>query len=99
MAMNTGIEKSRRRDGGSDGGGFGNLTEGSGQMLLKIRSGTGMWNHPPHLKGRLHSLEWAHMVQFGCLLPLRWILVHVESCKNSVGSVLTFSGGPQQRNA
>lgn len=51
-------------------------------MLLEIRSRAGMWNRPPHLKRRLHSLRWARThdstVQSGRLLPLRCILVQVR---------------------
>lgn len=107
VAQNTGIEKSRLRK--ED---LGTLTEGSGQMLLEIRSRAGMWNHPPHLKRRLHSQWWAR--QCGCthihnvhisltqsagLPPLRFILVQVESCKNLIGKVLSFSAGPRLGDA
>lgn len=59
-------------------GGFGILAEGSGQMLLEIRSSAGMWDHPLHLGRGLHSLA-GHMhkptAQLAYLLPLRCVLI------------------------
>lgn len=68
----------RKREKQAQAGGFGTLTEGSGQMLLEIRSSTGMWNHPLHLDRCLHSLHGALRLLAPSQVCL--ILVNPEKC-------------------